>query len=333
MKAAILYGPKDIRIEEVPRPGRRDGWALIRVKTVGICGTDKAFYKGTYSPGRLPIVPGHEIAGIVEEVWGSVGRDLIGQKVTTEINITCGKCWFCMNGLKTHCPNREVLGITVNGGMAEYVITPVQNIHITNELTYAQAALVEPLAAVLEMVKLRPPKPGYDIAVLGAGTIGLLSLQVLKLYAPSKLVVITRPNSPKASLAKELGADDVIDTESIDEYVRRETKEGQGFDYVVEATGSPKGLDEAIKIVRPRGVVAAKSTHGVMTQFNYTQLVVKEVELIGSRCGPFKPAIRLIEKGLVNVDKLVTSRYGLPNIKEAFEASFRRDQVKVHVTP
>ncbi len=331
MKAALLYGSKDIRVQEVPSPKKREGWVLIRVKVVGICGTDKAFYKGTYKPGKLPIIPGHEISGVVEEVWSPEGKDLVGNKVTTEINVSCGKCWFCRNGLRTHCPKREVIGITIDGGMAEYVATPLSNVHVVNELTYTQAALVEPLAAVLEMVKLRPPTPGSDVAILGAGTIGLLALQVLKLYSPSKLVVITRPNSPKASLAKELGADEVLDTESINEFVRRESKEGQGFDYVVEATGSPLGLEEAIKLVRPRGVVAAKSTHGVPTTFNYTQLVVKEVKLIGSRCGPFKPAIRLIKEGLVNVDKLITSTFKLDQIKEAFEVSLRRDQVKVQI--
>ena len=333
MKAVVLYGPYDIRVEEVPKPRLRSGWVRVKVEEVGICGTDKAFYKGTYRPLKIPIIPGHEIAGVVDDVGEGVPRDIIGLRVTTEINVACGKCWFCRHGMKTHCPYREVIGISIDGGMAEYLITPYENIHIISRLSPEEGAFVEPLAAVIEMVKMEPPEPGSNIAVLGSGTIGLLSLQVLKLMLPKKVVVITRPNSPKALVAKELGADEVISVNEVKDYIKENTPEGQGFDYVVEATGSPQGLDLAVNITRPRGVIAAKSTHGAPTTFNYTLAVVKELRIIGSRCGPFKPAIKLLEEGRVNVKKLITGKYPLSEARKAFEDSLKRESIKIHLIP
>jgi len=333
LRAALLYGPRDVRVEEVKDPKPGDGWVRIRVEEVGICGTDKAFYRGSYRPGKLPIIPGHEICGVVDEVGAGVPKDVTGRRVTTEINIPCGKCWFCTHGARTHCPYREVIGITIDGGMAEHVLTTYENVHVVEPLTPAEGAFVEPLAAVIEMVKMRPPEPGSNIAVLGIGAIGLLSIQVLRLTAPNMLVAVARAGSPKARLAKALGADAVLTADEALELARRETREGQGFDYVVEATGSLKGLEIALGLVRPRGVVAAKSTHGEPTTFNYTSLVVKEVSLVGSRCGPFPPAIKLLRTGLVRVKDLVTSTYPLLKAPEAFAKSFERGEVRVHVKP
>ncbi len=267
------------------------------------------------------------------DVGRGASKDLIGMKVTTEINVSCGRCWFCTHGMRTHCPYREIIGISIDGGMAEYVLAPQENIHSIEGLGFDVGAFVEPLAAVVEMVNLERPPIGGNIAILGSGTIGLLSLQVIKLLAPANVVVITRPNSPKAVLAKELGADVVLSINEVEDYIRRQTPEGQGFDYVVEATGNPSALDFALKIVRPRGVIAAKSTHGVKTSFDYTLAVVKEVRIVGSRCGPFRPAIRLLRSRLVRVKELITSVYDLEQALNAFKKSFERDQVKVHIKP
>ncbi len=333
MLAALLRSPGEISVENVPEPEVSSSSVKIKVEEVGICGTDKAFYKGSYVPGKLPIIPGHEIAGIVVEVGDGVPKDIIGARVTTEINISCGRCWFCLNGLRTHCPYREVLGITVDGGIAEYVVVPYSNVHVVDELDPAAAAFVEPLAAVLEAIDLEPPKPGSSIAVVGIGTIGLLFLQVLRYYSPKALVAVARPKSPKAGLAKRLGADDVLTYEGVLDFIKKNTHEGQGFDYVVEATGSSEGLDIAVNIARPRAVVAAKSTHGEPVRFNYTLAVVKELRIICSRCGPFRPAIKMLKDGLVNVRELVTSIYSLKEAEEAFRRSLERDQVKVHLRP
>ncbi len=332
MLAARLYGPYDLKVEEVEKPSPIKNWVLIKVEAVGICGTDKAFYKGTYKLPKAPLILGHEICGKVIEVGENVPREIIGKRVVTEINIVCGRCWFCSHSLYTHCPYRETLGITVDGGMAEYVAVPFNNLHVV-DLEPEVGVFVEPLAAVIEMVKLEPPLPGFNIAILGSGNIGLLALQVLRLYAPSNIVVIVRKDSPKAKFAEKLGADYVVTFEEAMELRRKITPEGQGYDYVVEATGNPQGLSLALKLVRPRGVIAAKSTHGIHVSFNYTEMVVKEIKIIGSRCGPFPPAIKLLEKGMIQVKELITSIFSLREAITAFKKSLERSQVKVIVKP
>jgi len=333
MLAARLYEPYNLKVEEVQEPEVPNGWVLLKVRAVGICGTDKAFYRGTYPLRKKPIILGHEVSGEIVEVGRNVPKDVLGSRVTTEINVVCGKCWFCTHGLRTHCPYREALGITIDGGMAENVAIPYVNIHEIN-LKHEIGVFVEPLAAVIRMAEVEPPKPGSNIAVLGSGTIGLLSLQVLKLYAPKNLILVVREDSPKRKIAEKLGIAEYIVT--FDEALRLKEKitpEGAGFDYVVEASGNPNGLNMALDLVRPRGVIAAKSTHGTPVSFNYTKLVVNEVRLISSRCGPFEPAIKLLEENIVKVGDMITSIYALTNAKEAFEKSLRRDQIKVIIKP
>lgn len=178
---------------------------------------------------------------------------------------------------------------------------------------------------MLEAAVVKKPAPQSNIAIIGVGTIGLLSIQVMKLFDPATIVAIVREGSPKAKLARSFGAH-ILTYEEALEFVRREKL---GFDYVIEATGSPDGLDKAIKLVRPRGVIVAKSTHGESVSLDYTDLVVREISIIGSRCGPFNWAIELLRSGYVRIDDLITSTYKLERGNEAFRRSFERDQVKV----
>ncbi len=333
MKALVLHGPRDLKLEDVEDPLPPRGWVRIRVKRVGICGTDKAFYKGTYKLFKKPLIPGHEIAGVIDMVGEGVSEELVGHRATTEINVYCGRCWYCRHGMPTHCPYRETIGISRDGGMAEYVITRNDLVHIVDDLEFREIAFIEPLAAVVEAVEMHPVKPMSKIAVLGIGAIGLLSIAYLKLYNPEAIIAVSRPGSPKARYAYMMGADEVLDYKSALEYMKKNTPEGQGFDYVVEATGHPSGLDMAIRLVRPRGVVYAKSTHGSPVSFNYTLAVVKEVQISTSRCGPFEKAIHLLRRKLIPVGKLVTAEYGIDHGVEAFEKSFERDMVKIHILP
>lgn len=334
MKALVLHSPGDLRLEEVPDPEPGVNEVLIRVERTGICGTDKAFYKGTYRPGKIPIILGHEVAGRVVDVGPGVDRSLVGSRVTTEINFYCGKCWYCRNGMQTHCPYRKVLGITIDGGFAEYVISRVDLVHVVNELTPLQAAFIEPLAAIVEMAELAPPPSGSNIAVIGIGPIGLLSTGLIsQLYKPRLLVAVDKPDVPevKKKRALEMGAHMVISSDELGEVISRYTPEGEGFDYVVEASGSPEGLKRAVDIVRPRGIIAAKSTHGAPVEVDITKLIVREITLVGSRCGPFKKAIKLLREGVIKVDNLVTSEFHLGDGVKAFQKSFERGEIKVHV--
>ncbi len=327
MLAAMLSSKwrGSVRLTEVPDPEPGPGWVRLRVRRVGICGTDKALYSGSYPLKKDPLIPGHEILGIVDSVGDGVEEDLIGMRATTEINVSCGECWFCRHGMRTHCPHRKALGISADGGMAEFVLTPRENLWNVEGLTDVQAAFVEPLAAVVEMLRMAPPE-GENFLVLGAGTIGLLAAQLL----PNSLVV-ARDGSPKEEVVRRLGLN-FLPLSELDDALTR-TPEGQGFDYVVEATGSPSGLETAIRSVRPRGTVAAKSTHGAPVRLDYTDVVVREIRIVGSRCGPFGEAISLLRDGVVRVEPLLTSEYPLTEVVEAFRASKSRDQIKVHVIP
>jgi alcohol dehydrogenase len=325
MKALVLLEEKKLELRNVEEPKIKDGWVKIRVKRVGICGTDKAFFSGSYKLPKKPIILGHEVSGVIEEG----DKDLIGEKVTSEINVNCKSCYYCLNSMPTQCPYRETIGITLNGGMAEFLLTRRDLIHVNGNLSYRELALVEPLAAVLEMHEMEPVKANSIALVIGLGTIGLMSVQVLKLHG-AKVIALSR-NSSRSKIAEELGADEVVGIEEIEEKTKRITKEGAGFDYVVEASGSEEGVRSAIKLVRPRGVIAAKSTNGREISFDYTSLVVKEVRLIGSRCGPFNKAMKLIEEGKVNVGKLVTSEFTLGEGVKAFEKSIEGGEIKVQI--
>jgi len=335
LKAAVLHAPYDIRIEELPRPTLPKGHVLVKVIAVGICGTDLAMYRGNLAPRKLPLVPGHEFSGLVERVGEGVDPSMEGTRVVAEINVTCGKCWFCKHGLRTHCLFRKAIGIDLDGAMAEYVLVPVSNLHVLPEgISFEEAVLVEPLAAVVRMAQLVDIPIGSTVVILGSGPIGLLSLQVVKLRGATQVVAIDLLEE-RLQVARELGADITLNLSEESDPVSRilEITDNKGADVVVEATGDPKALDLALKMVRPRGVIAAKSTHGLPTTFNYTELVVKEISLVGSRCGPFEHAISLISKGLVNVNKLITHIMPLDEVARAFDLSLKKVGIKVVLKP
>ncbi len=329
MLAAVLYGARDLRLEERPYPkplGK--GWVVVETVAVGICGTDKAFYTGSYRPPKLPLVPGHEAVGRVVEG----PENLVGKTVVTEINLVTD--WshpICRLGLYTHCPPeaRRVLGIDFDGAMAEAFLSRVEALHLVEGLSPEQAVFVEPLAAVLRAFSLEPLPPEASIAVVGAGTLAHLAAQVARL-AGLHVYVVVRDDSPKKKFFTSLGLQVVTVNEA-----REVAKQlGQGFDAVFEATGTPHGLQLALELVKPLGTVYAKSTHGLPAAIDATRMVVNEVKIVGSRCGTwreFRKAIKLLREGRVKT--VVTSVYRLEDAVEAFEKSLQRSELKVVVKP
>jgi len=327
LRAAVLYGPGDVRVVEVPRPSPPRGWVLVRSVAVGICGTDKAFYRGSYPLLKRPLIPGHEVSGVVVE--GPPG--LVGESVVSEINFSCLECPLCRAGLYTHCPRRRTLGIDFDGGMAEYFIAPAWALH-RHRLPHEVAFAAEPLAAVLNAFHQEPPREGWSVAVLGTGFIALLAAQVLRLrgFEP---VVVARSGSGKAEVFRSMGFR-VLSLEEALESGRSETWSGLGYDMVFEATGSNEGVGLAVKLARPRGVVHLKSTPGGEAPLPLTEAVVKELRLIGSRCGTFREfqeALRLLGEGRVKPP--VTAVYPLEEAPEAFRRSLERDAFRVLVRP
>jgi len=333
MKAIVLKDVRRIEVEEVLDPVIPKNYVLIKVKAVGICGTDIAMYRGTLKPRKLPIIPGHEVSGIIEDVGVEVDKNLIGKKVTFEINIVDYTCEFCRKGLYTHCINRKVIGIDVDGGMAEYVIVPVSNIHIIDDLDFEEGVFIEPLAACLRAITYLPTGIEYNAIVLGQGPIAYLITQVFKIHGFNVIVVGTRWERLK--YFKEI-ADYVINLNEVDPIQEVKKYFRYGVDIVVEVTGNPNALDLAIELVKPRGYILAKSTHGLPTTFNYTKLVVNEITIIPSRCGTFieyRKAIELLKKKLVKVRDIITHRFTLNEGKKAFEIADKKEGMKVIITP
>lgn len=318
MKAALLYGPGKLVVSDVPLPSRPPGWVLVKSLIAGICGTDKAFYRGTYKLFKTPLIPGHEVVGVVVEG----PRELAGKTVVPEINFPCWSCEYCRAGLYTHCPRKRTLGIDFDGGMAEYFVAPASALHVYRG-PVENGVFVEPLAAVLRAISLYTPKPTDCVAVIGTGTVALLTVQVLHELLGFDVDVIARRGSRKASYFEKIAR--VVFVEEAPE---------SGYDVVFEATGDPGALDIAVKIARPRGVIHLKSTPGLPACFNSTVAVVKELTIIGSRCGThreFKRAIELLESGAIRprLDKV----YNLDSVVEAFEESVRGEYFKIAVKP
>jgi len=304
----------DLKLVDYPIPERGEDEALIRVLMAGICNTDLEIIKG-YK--EFKGILGHEFVGIVEEHDNS---DLLAKRVVGEINCGCGECEYCVKGLKTHCKNRRVLGIlNHDGAFAEYLVLPGDNLHpIPESISDEEAVFVEPLAAGFQVTRQVQVKPSDRVIVLGDGKLGFLVAQVLAMTGCDLLAAGKYPD--KLSLFKSKG----IETRLTDNLGRREEA-----DVVIDCTGSPKGFVTALELVRPRGIVVLKSTVAEKRGPDLTPLVVNEITLIGSRCGPFPPAIRALEKGLVDVNPLISGIFSIDNGVDAFKDASQKGTFKI----
>ncbi len=298
---------------DVTLPLRRAGEALVRVHLAGVCNTDLELVKGYYS---FSGIPGHEFVGVVTDADDSTW---IGRRVVGEINAACGDCFNCRAGRPTHCERRTVLGILNRwGAFAEYLTLPLQNLHpVPDHISDEAAVFTEPLAAALEIQQQVQIHPADRVLVIGAGRLGMLIAFSLALTGCDLHVVV------RHAWQQEMLSAQHIKTLRENEIPQR------CMDLVVDAAGTPDGFHLAHKAVRPRGVLALKSTyHGPIT-VDFSAIVVDEITLIGSRCGPFEPALRLMAKGLVDPRPLIAARYPLAGGIAAFEYAARPGVLKV----
>ena len=302
MKALCFEG--QLSLKEVATPRLTPGAALIRVILAGICGTDRQILKG-YSCFRG--IPGHEFVG---EVVECEAREWVGKRVVGEINISCGSCERCRQGLNRHCSYRAVMGIIHHqGAFAEFVSLPVCNLHeVPASISDETAVFTEPVAAAAEILAQLPVAKGTRAAVVGAGRLGLLVAQVLR-HAGAQVTVIGR-SVGKLGLAQSLG----LDTACAGGAELR----SKGFPLVVEATGSPAGLETALQLAEPRGTVILKSTFHQPAQFDTAKVMVDEITLLGSRCGNFQTALDLLKEGAIQVQPLISKTFPLEKGMEAF---------------
>jgi len=293
LAAVIDHGT--MRLERRPRPTVGPDQALIRVRLAGICHTDIELlrgYKGFFG------IPGHEFVGQVVEAPNA--PELVGARITGEINIGCGVCPTCRTAGPRHCPNRHTLGIDGwDGAFAEYLVLPTANLHVIPDgISDMEAVFVEPLAAALEPGQQLHLTAGQSVLVLGDGKLGILTACGLRYQVPG--LILAGRHAHKLAIAAAQGvairlADDPV------ELVRRCGR----FDVVIEATGRPQGLSSALDLVRPEGVVVVKTTVAAETTLDMAKVVVNEITLLGSRCGNFKLAMAYLRDGLVDVMPLV----------------------------
>jgi threonine dehydrogenase-like Zn-dependent dehydrogenase len=319
MYALYLSGDAIRLIEDYPRPDPLPGEALIRVLRAGICNTDLELQQGY--KGGFEGIPGHEFVGQVEVCESQ--PDLVGQRVVGEINISCGSCERCRQGMRTHCERRRVLGIFgKDGAFAEYLTLPVENLHLVpDSIADAEAAFVEPLAACFEILEQVQIRPTSAVLVLGDGKLGLLAAQVLRLAGAQ--VTIEGRHQEKLAIASSLG----IETASADDT----SDSAASYDVVVECTGSASGLEMARQLVRPRGTIVLKSTVAHRTTLDLAPFVVDEITVVGSRCGPFEPALRALAQKRISVAPLLSAAYPLHQGAEAFARAAEHGMLKVQL--
>jgi alcohol dehydrogenase len=316
MRALLLDGKLKL-VDDYPTPEPPPGEALIRVSVAGVCNTDLELVKG-YMQFRG--VPGHEFVGVVERAPGAEAWE--GRRVVGEINAACGTCLTCRANRPTHCPNRTTLGISGrDGAFAEYLTLPITNLHpVPDAISDEVAVFTEPLAAACEILQQVHVRPTDRVIVVGDGKLGLLCAQVLALTGCDLTVVGHHPE--KLEIVARQGIPTALDDTAIE----------VGADIVVEATGHPGGYAAARRLVRPRGTLVLKSTYHASLEVNLTEVVVDEITLVGSRCGPFAPALRLLERGLVQVIPLIQARYPFSEVLTAFEHAAQPGTLKVLVT-
>lgn len=300
--------------EDLSSPVRVDEYALVEVELAGICSTDLELINGYYP---FTGILGHEFVGTV--IDAGQHSDLLGKRVVGEINISCGECRECKAQRKTHCLNRNVFGIhNFHGAFADQLILPLENLHIVPPTVSERSAVfTEPLAAAVEITKQHHIDPDDQVLVVGAGRLGLLVAQVLRLTGASISVVIRR--SDHEGLIHGWGVSTIWVDQVPPGY----------FDLVVDTTGSQDGFRLARKAVRPRGTLVVKSTYAGDLTLDMSSIVVDEINLVGSRCGPFKPAINLLEKELIETESLITATYPLKNALEALEHAGKPGVLKI----
>lgn len=316
MKAAYFDGSTISIQNNYPEP--KSGEILVKVRLAGICGTDLEMIQGYAS---YTGVLGHEFVG---QVVKSENKDLIGKRVVGEINAGCGKCQMCTTGLERHCPERTVLGIYKrDGAFAQYLSLPEKNLHvIPDSMSDEQAVFVEPLAAAFEIEEQLKIDANSHIAILGDGRLAQLITRVLRIN--HKNITCFGRHQNKLGLLSKLGVRTKIGIMPEDEHT---------FDVVVEATGSESGFVDTMRLAKPRGVVILKSTIASKNKLDLTAAIVNEITFVGSRCGPFRPAIQALATGMVSVDDLIDSVYPLEKLDDALDAARNPDKLKVLLKP
>jgi threonine dehydrogenase-like Zn-dependent dehydrogenase len=339
MKAAVFEQPGKITVKSVPVPEMGDDDVLIKVKYTGICGTDWSIYTGKYSADKLPLIAGHEFSGVIEAVGANAVGLKVGDRVTADINMSCGHCFFCKRGQKLLCAEFDQLGIHVDGSYAEYVKAPWGQVHrLPDRLDFLQGAFIEPVSCVVHNAKAMNPELGSSMAILGAG-LGILHASLARCNGSAPVIVLGH-HERRLAVAKKMGADVVIDTRKVADPVAEvlNLTGGRGADYVVESVGKVETYEQAFRLVRGGGTVSA---FGITAEDDAMSLrpfdvVLNEKTLTGSCAGvgnDWTDAMTLIEHGRIDPKPMFSLIVPLEELESALrELRENPDLIKVFVS-
>lgn len=330
MKAAVYHGPGDLRVEEVPVRKLKDNEVKIQVKYCGICGTDIHIFHGDGGCCDVtpPLVPGHEFSGVVAEVGAGVKAVKVGDRVTGDPNDMCGECYFCKNGMQHFCKNNIGIGTTVDGGFAEYVIMREKQAYkVSDELSFIEAAMAEPISCCLHGIDLCNIKAGDTVLVMGGGPIGMIMMQLAKNAGASK-VIMSEPVEEKREQALKLGATKTIDPlhENVEDVLAEYC---ENVNVVIECVGNVHTQADAVRFagkgatIMYFGLAAPEESFPIRPD----DIFKKELHITSSYINPysFERAIQILESGTVELESLITNVVPLDDIADVFtKPEYRR---------
>ena len=336
MRAARLSEPGVMRVEEVgrPEPGPRD--LLVRIEATGICGSDRHMFRGEY-PTALPVTLGHEFCGIVEAAGAEVERVRVGDRITADPNIACGHCEACRTGKVNLCHTLQAIGVTRDGGFAQYAIVPEQQAHVLPvDLDPELGAFSEPLACCLHGLDVARIKPGDSVAVLGGGVIGLLMVQLARLAGAASVVLVTR-QAPRREMALRLGATHAVDPSAGDAVAAVRQIGGTGVDVTLECAGVPETFRQSLEMTKRGGaaVLFGVMAKGQTVPVEPFDLLCREVRLEAAYLTPHTHAraVAMIAAGQLQLRPLISRRIGLEDLPAELGGEPRFGEIKVMVRP
>lgn len=331
MKAVVITGPRqwNLKVVSRPEPGPRD--VIIQVGVCGLCGTDLKIFEGQYlSP--YPLIPGHEISGTVIGVGDQVPSEWIGARVGLDPTLNCGTCEFCTTGHPNHCEKWGAIGDTVNGGFAEFVSAPVQNIYRLGALSFSEGALVEPMACATTALQRLSMKPGTPALIFGAGPMGLILLSLLQ-HAQGSAVVMTDRSAERLDIASTLGAETV----PASDLARLQLKFPKGFELVVDATGSPAVAQEALHWVRKAGTLLlfGVAPPGAAIEIEPYHIYHHEITITSSMAinQSYGAALSLAQSRLISTAGLVSHVLPLEEYGSAIDLIKQGRGMKIQLAP
>jgi 2-desacetyl-2-hydroxyethyl bacteriochlorophyllide A dehydrogenase len=341
MRAVMKTRPEPgVEVRDISVPKTTPDEVLIRVRAAAICGSDLGIYDYTpaYSRMRLPVVLGHEFAGVIKGAGDEVEGFRVGDRVLAESVKACGKCSFCRAGMSNLCDDSTLFGIHVDGGFAEYVAVPHKLLHLVPErMTFEEAAVVEPLSnSVHFATEIAETNPGDLVVVQGCGPIGIFSAQLFRLSGAEVLITGIGVDTERFRIAGKLGFETVnVDEEDLVERIMSMTG-GKGADVAFVAVGAPSALVQAVRLVKKRGQVVVVGIFGMGVELPVTEIVRREIIVKGAydaRPANFPQSIKLIKEGAINTKDIITHRFPLEKAEEAFSVAKSKAGGKVLFIP